>query len=298
MSADELGTTGATEDEQAILKELEAAATETEEEGLNAILAERIDINHALAIFRLKPDGWELPDFKPGQFSMVGLPPEQSDIDKNPKALTKSGKPKMVRRAYSIASSPLKREYLDLYIVRIDDGQLTPKLWRLNPGDRLFLDRKMRGKFTLDGVPEGKDIVMVSTGTGLAPTMSMLDTYQGTGRWRRMVIINGCRYSIDLGYREQLEKAAQEDSSIIYIPMVTRDPEDSGYNGVRGRVPKLFDEDMYEGLVGAPFTAEDCHLFLCGNPDMVKYLKAKAEGQGFRMPAKGQPGNIHLELYW
>ena len=82
----------------------------------------------------------------------------------------------MIRRAYSIASSSVERRYVEFYLTLITSGQLTPRLFALRHGSRLFLGPKGSGVFTLDRVLPGKAVVLIATGTGLAPYVSMLRT--------------------------------------------------------------------------------------------------------------------------
>jgi ferredoxin--NADP+ reductase len=271
---------------------------------LNATLVHRHDFNPELAVFKVRPDSGRITDFDPGQFAMLGLPGDPGNVSteesETPDVSEASlpGKPKMIKRAYSIASPSTQKDSYDFYIVLIKDGKLTPKLWAMNIGDKIWLDDKIKGKFSLKNVPSGKDLVMISTGTGLAPFYSMLKTYQHENRWRRFIVVNGVRYSTDLGYREEFEQAAREDPSVYFFPYVTRDPEDSGYTGMRGRVYGFFEGDTYQRLVGAPLDPDQCHVFLCGHPDMIKTLRVDLEKRGFKGQAKGVPGNIHFELYW
>ena len=161
----------------------------------NASIDHWEELTDELAIFRLRPDDGQVPDFKPGQYATLGLPrshPPIHEPDKYPPGDRRWQK--LVRRAYSIASSPNERGYLEFYVVIVEGGHLTPKMWQIKRGGRIWYDPRIRGKFTLDDVPEGKDLVMVSTGTGIAPYMSMLHTFRGQRRWRRLVMIHGVRY--------------------------------------------------------------------------------------------------------
>ena len=149
----------------------------------NATLIEREDLNEALAIFKVRLDSGQELDFSPGQYTTLGLiDPDAPPPNPNSPASKKRKGPKLIRRAYSIASSPKLKSYLEFYIVRVDEGKLTPLLWKIKEGDPIFMDHKIKGKFTLAGIPDGKDLVMVGTGTGVAPFWSMLNTYRHTGR--------------------------------------------------------------------------------------------------------------------
>ena len=262
---------------------------------LNATLIEREDLTCELAIFRIRYDDGPVPDFIPGQFTTLGFPADEQPAPRP----GRKPRIKLIRRAYSIASSPKTRDYLEFYVVVVEEGKLTPRLWQLQVGDRLFMDRRMSGHFTLDGVPEGKDLVMISTGTGLAPYVSMLKTYRGTNRWRKFIVIHGTRLCQDLGYQHELEQIAHEDPSVIYLPTCTREQEGSIWQGMRGRVHLALEPDFYHKLVGSPLTPEDAHVFLCGNPQMIDECEQQLTARGFVVKDRQNPdGNIHFERYW
>ena len=262
----------------------------------NATVVERHDLGGELSIVRVRPDSGQVADFKPGQFSTLGLPRDDGDGSANKGA--PGGRPKLIRRAYSIASSPEQREYLEFYVVRVEGGRLTPKLWTVEQGGRLWMDEKIRGHFTLDDAPAGKDLVMVSTGTGIAPYISMLRTFRGKSRWRRFVMINGVRRVDELGYRQELEETSRSDPTVTYVSVVSREPADSDWLGLRGHVQLALEAETYQKLVGADLDPAQCHVFLCGNPEMIKSVQAMLEGRGFRTHNKKSPGNIHFERYW
>ena len=263
----------------------------------NATLIERRNVTEELAIIRVQPDSGQVPTFQPGQYTTLGLP--EYDEDGNV-VLTRRGKPKLIRRPYSIASSPDETEALEFYLIVVEDGALTPKLWELGEGDRLYMDEKCRGTFTLEGIPQGKDLVMISTGTGLAPYISMLRTYRQTGFWNKAIIIHGTRLARDLGYRSELEQIAAEDPDVLYLPICTREPEDSAWEGLRGRVHVVLEPERFAELTGEELTPENCHIFLCGNPAMIDQCEAEMQERGFSTYHKrnNPEGNIHLERYW
>ncbi len=263
----------------------------------NATLLERTDVHDSLAFFRIKYNDREVPDFQPGQFATLGLP---DPTPRDPAAPTRPGRgPRLIRRAYSIASPTTQREALDFYIVKVDNGRLTPTLWDVNVGDTLFMNEKITGHFTLEGVPTGKTLIMVATGTGLAPFRSMYLSFRDQDRWDKLVMFDGCRVARDLGYYRELTELAEEDERFVYVPTVTREPADTSWPGLRGRVTDLLEPMTFKTLTGSDLDTDTCHAFLCGNPAMIDQVEAELQSRGFVTRDRKNPqGNLHFERYW
>ncbi len=240
----------------------------------NATLLSRSDISEGLFIIRVKPD-FPIPDFIPGQYVALGLLTEEN---------------KLIKRAYSIASSPDQKDRLEFYIARVDGGALTPRLDKLQSGDRLYVSPKITGTFTLQGVPAGSHVVFISTGTGIAPYISMLRTANVWQHNWKFILIHGVRYEQDLAYKDELEKLAKESDLFHYYCTVSRASE--AWQGERGYVGKF----LKDGVVQV--TPESNHLFLCGNPAMIDELSVFLTQRGFKEHKKRSPGNLHLEKYW
>ncbi len=267
----------------------------------NATLVKRELINPELGLFYIKPDVGPLPEFTSGQFCTIGLPaivkPGEEKADAPVRA---DGRVKLTRRAYSIASSPDVRDCLELFIVKVPDGELTPRLFELAEGGRMYLDPKIKGHFTLDDQPEGKNLVFMSTGTGLAPFISMIRYHinKPSRPWNKLVVIHGVRLAIDFGYVEELEALAKGNPDFVYLPAATREGEGSSWKGLRGRTPALLEPETFKTLCGWELDPLTSHVYLCGNPEMIKSVQAMLEPRGFINHSNKVPGNIHSERYW
>ncbi|MBK8916094.1 MAG: ferredoxin--NADP reductase [Phycisphaerales bacterium] len=279
----------------------------------NSTIIERIDLNDTNFILRIRPDAAPVPAFTAGQFVMLGLPHEGPDPAEEKAAAAAAANPaaaaaiaaararkgpRMVKRAYSIASPPRIRDYLEFFIVRVDEGRLTPRLWKMKPGDPIWMELTAKGEFTLDEIPTGVDLVTVSTGTGIAPFVAMLYEHLDQPRWNRYVLLNGCRLASDLGYRAELEALARREPRFVYLPSVTREPADSPWTGLRGRIPAQLEADRFRELAGFDLDPARCHVLLCGNPDMINDVQKSLEARGFVTATKTSPGNVHYERYW
>jgi ferredoxin--NADP+ reductase len=266
---------------------------------LNAVVTQKIDVTPELMILRVVPDGWELPEFVPGQFAVLGLPGSAPRCELSDPEETPPDPDKLIRRSYSIASSSLAKEYIEFYINIVRSGVMTPRLFALKPGDRVFLGKKFTGVFRLSDAPEDADIVMIATGTGLAPYMSMLRTHLEADEARKTALIHGARHSWDLGYRSELVSLQRLMRNFSYIPVVSRpDEEPARWSGVSGHVQDVWKAGEVEKVWGRKPTPGNTHVFLCGNPDMVEQMVVLLGEEGFREHTKLVPGQVHVERYW
>jgi ferredoxin--NADP+ reductase len=240
----------------------------------NAVLTRREDLTEDLAFFWVTYTG-DLVDFAPGQYLTIG-------VEVNGK---------LVQRPYSVASSPRDSgsEGYEFYVRLVDGGTFTPLLWRMQAGQQMRMIGP-KGKFTLQPGDE-RTHVFISSGTGIAPFISMTKTLIHDGAPRHTVMLHGVSYVTDLGYRELLEDWQSTDSyPLQYIPTVSRatHPENLGWEGRTGRVeaivPQVYDE---LGL-----TPENSIAYICGNPDMILSVNETLLGRGF--PEE----QVKKELYW
>lgn len=269
----------------------------TESSPYNATVVGREEINPQLVVLRVQPDG-DLFEFKPGQFAVLGLLGSAARVPEAAAEEPVSPPDKVIRRAYSIASSSVERRYLEFYLTLVTSGQLSPRLFALKHGSRLFLGQKASGVFTLDRVPAGKAALLIATGTGLAPYVSMLRTMLVDDTQRRFVVVHGARYSWDLGYRGELESLARIRRNFTYIPSITRPDQDPTYRGRTGRIQTLLEEGVVEKESGVALDPAQTDVFLCGNPEMVRTVKAMLEARGFKADHGKEIGTIHVEEYW
>jgi len=293
----------------------------------NATVSSRVEVAPGLVIMRVVPD--KLPfEFKAGQYVVLGLKASEPRIDESEKdappvllaadagavvgtpesqegveaqaaavAAAVSDPTRMIRRAYSIASESRSDEYLEFYLTVVMSGELTPRLFNLKIKDRIYVGPKAVGVFTLDKAP-GKHILMIGTGTGLAPYMSMLRSELECNSSRQFVVVHGARFSWDLGYRTELTGLARHCGNFHYIPVITRPKEDVTWSGRSGYLQNLVASGAIEADTGLALTPENFDIFLCGNPGMIETVIGWAEERGFVRDKGHDIGTLHTEEYW
>jgi ferredoxin--NADP+ reductase len=266
---------------------------------LNAIVTQRIEVAPGLIILRVSPDGWPLPDFESGQFAVLGLPEKAARVPLADPEDSAETPDRLIRRAYSIASSSLDKSYLEFYVTLVHSGRLTPRLFALQAGDRVHLGKKFSGTFTLDQVPAGSDLVLVATGTGLAPYMSMLRSEIVCHPEACTTVVLGARHTWDLGYRGELTAMQRFCRTFHYIPVISRpDEELTRWNGHTGYVQDVWERGLIGQIWGRQPDASRCHVLLCGGPRMIESMLTVLTAAGFREQTKDSPGQIHVEKYW
>ncbi|MGA1191100.1 MAG: ferredoxin--NADP reductase [Bdellovibrionota bacterium] len=266
---------------------------------LNATVTENRCLSPGLFLLRVLPDD-PIPDFTPGQYVALGLPcidiaarREAGTDEKNKqKEIEGNSRLTLVKRAYSIASSPSDKKGLEFYVARVNEGELSPNLTNLNIGDRLFVQKKYVGTFTTCDVPDDKNLVFIATGTGIAPFISMLRAPGLLRRFGRITILHGVRYVQDLAYRDEITELIESGVyDLGYYATVSRE-EGSQENVRKGYIQSLLEDQI------VPIEHAVDHIFLCGNPGMIKAVVDLLSLQGFREHTRKSPGNLHLENYW
>ena len=285
--------------------------------------------NPDLMMVRIRPD-FPIPEHKPGQYSTIGLGMWELRVEGCQPELIKPGdETKLIRRAYSIsnpilddAGNLLDRsavDWLEFYIVLVREASehppaLTPRLFRLKEGDRLFLGEKITGHFTLDPVKPTDNVVFLSTGTGEAPHNYMLWELLRREHQGRMLAACCVRYRRDLGYLPMQEELMRRYPRYIYLSLTTREASNAGQ---KVYIQDLITSGQLEERLGTPLDPSCTHVFLCGNPKMIGVPTTdRATGQAvypqppgvveilsgrqFHMdqPSVKLKGTIHFEEYW
>ena len=265
---------------------------------LNAIVTQRIDFAPDLMILRVAAQGWELPSFKPGQYSLLGLP---ASAARSASAGPEDPAPEpdaFILRAYSIASSSAEREYVELYIAQVKSGALTPRLFALQVGDPVYLSPKVTGMFTLAQVPTDQNLIFIGTGTGLAPYMSMIRTHVEAHEPRRFFVLHGARNSWDLGYRTELFYLQRYAPNFTYVPIIDGPADEVvPWTGQVGFAQDLWKSGTIADQWDFEPAQDNSHVFLCGNPLMIKAMTELLDAGGFTVHRRHAPGQVHIEEF-
>jgi ferredoxin--NADP+ reductase len=220
----------------------------------------------------------EVEPFAPGQFVNLAL-----DLDGV-----------IERRSYSIASAPGKP--LEFLVTEVVGGALTPRLLRLRPGDRLWVEPKPQGFFTLKWLPEARELWLVATGTGLGPFLSILASEEPWERFERVVLVHGVRDATQLAHREELLRLESERGGRFALVAALSREHAPGV--LHGRVTSLLGAGELERAAGTSVTPERSHVMLCGNPAMIEEMTSLLAARGLRKHRVRAPGHVTFEKYW
>ena len=213
--------------------------------------------------------------FKNGEFAMIGL-----DVDTTVKG---SPLPKKVMRAYSIVSTNYD-DHLEFLSIIVPDGPLTSKLKHLQVGDEILIKPKCTGSLVCDYLYPKENLVMLATGTGIAPFMSIAHDPETYTRFKKVFLFHTVRNVNELAYIESLN-SIEEDLPFTYIPTVTR--EDYGRTG-------RFWQYIEEFLPGG-FLKERDGIMVCGSPEMNKECRTMFKTLNWQEGNTGEMGDFMLE---
>jgi ferredoxin--NADP+ reductase len=206
------------------------------------------------------------------------------------------GRPLM--RAYSVASANYE-DHLEFYSIKVPNGPLTSRLQHLKPGDAILVNRRPTGTLVVNNVRPGKRLFLLSTGTGLAPFMSIIrdpDTYE---KFEHVTIVHGVRYASELGYSDYIQKELPQheyigeavQKQLHYYPTVTRE---SFRN--TGRITDLLaNGKLCRDLGLSKLDAADDRVMICGSPAMLTDIVALLESRGFREGSSHDPAEFTIE---
>jgi ferredoxin/flavodoxin---NADP+ reductase len=220
--------------------------------------------------------------FRNGQFAMIGL-----EIDGRP-----------LLRAYSMASANHEEE-LEFFSIKVADGPLTSRLQKIKEGDTILVGRKATGTLIADNLFPGNRLLLLSTGTGLAPFASLIKDPDVYDKYEQIVLVHGCRQVSELAYGEELVANLQGDElfgpllaeKLVYYPTVTREPFRN-----RGRITDLItSEQLFDDIGQEPLNIEGDRIMMCGSPAMLEELRQMFVARDFVEGNHSEPGHFVIE---
>ena len=224
-----------------------------------ARVVERRDVTNELMVVKLEPEEGGSFNFKPGQYCTLGLGP--------------------IERAYSIASAPHEK-IIEIFVELVQDGELTPLIWRLQPGDAMSIRPRAKGIFTMD--QKVHHHFMLATVTGVSPSVSMVRDYlHHHGEGHTFYVLLGASYYDELTYDQEFVELENRHPDVVkFVPTVSRpdDPRNQGWEGPVGRV-NLVAEEYLEKF---ELPQDDTLVYACGHPGMIEDMKAKLPPLGWR----------------
>ena len=220
--------------------------------------------------------------FSNGHFTMIGL-----KVD---------GKPLL--RAYSIVSANYE-EHLEFLSIKVPDGPLTSRLQHIQVGDSIIVGKKPTGTLLIDYLLPGKRLYLMSTGTGLAPFLSVIRDPETYEKFEQVILIHGVRQVAELAYHDYITKELPQHEflgelitkQLKYYPTVTREPFRN-----QGRMPNLIDSGKLAADLGLPeLNPLEDRVMLCGSPEMLASLKELLEKRDFEEGNTTRPGDFVIE---
>lgn len=188
----------------------------------------------------------------------------------------------LVKRAYSIASSPQEKEFIELCIAKKQPPSFSAALHEMKPNDSLFIEGPF-GKFVFKE-PLKENTILIAAGTGIAPIRSILNTITSKPLAHKIKLFFSFHFPKDYVYRAEFEKlAAKEKNFEIIATMSAREKELPEWRGNRGRVTAHLPAHIKKGT--------EYSAYICGPPQMVSDTVKQLIDLGVKET------NIHKEMW-
>jgi ferredoxin--NADP+ reductase len=226
--------------------------------------------------------------FRAGQFARLGI-------------IARSGtRESAVWRPYSIVSGQAA-PYLEFFSVLVPGGEFTQHLAGLRDGDEMLVEKAPYGFLTTERIVKGGDLWMISTGTGLAPFISMLSDPALWRDYQNLILVHSVRSACELAYVHEINELNAENTleggaRLHYVPIVTREKNLDGM--LHARIPELIDAGVLEAKTGSSLVPSQARVLLCGNPDMVTTVRGQLSARQFKPARRGELGTLAVENYW
>ena len=196
-------------------------------------------------------------------------------------------------RAFSFVNPP-HDPTLEFYGIVVPQGPLSPRLARLRAGERLLVASNPAGFLVLAEVPaSARTLWLVSTGTGIAPFLSILRTDEPWQRFENVVLVHAVRHTAELVYQEMIQQISQ----VHGLRVVTFVSRETAPGSLSGRIPAAIRDGRLEQAARLALDS-DAHVMLCGNPQMLRDAQAALGERGLRKHRRRNPGHISVESFW
>ena len=223
-----------------------------------ARLVDRVDYTDDLMVIKMEPQGFDFK-FKPGQYCTLGL--------------------EGIERAYSIVSAP-HEPFLEIFVELVPEGELTPRMWRMEIGDTMSIRPRPKGIFLMD--PSVTQHLMLGTVTGVAPFVSIVRDHLHYGReGHHFYVIEGASYRDEFVYDVELAQlAAAHPDAVTFVPAISRPAEErnAGWEGVTGRLNNIVADQLEKFALERAQTL----IYACGHPGMIEASREIVTSDGWR----------------
>ena len=219
--------------------------------------------------------------FKNGEFAMIGLEIE--------------GRPLL--RAYSVVS-PNHENHLEFLSIKVPNGPLTSRLQYIKNDDEILINSKPTGTLVCDYLLPGRNLFLLSTGTGLAPFMSIVRDPETYEKFDKIILTHTVRNPKELAYEDMLRKLNSDEiysevtkGKFVYFNTVTRDKWPR-----TGRITQWIRENKLWNEVGVDrFDPKQDRVMICGSEDMTNELKSMFEKLGSEEGSTKVQGGFVIE---
>lgn len=221
------------------------------------------------SLFRFKTTRSRSFKFNSGEFAMIGL--HNKELGKD------------IFRAYSLVSTPYD-DHLEFLSIKVENGPLTSILQTIEVGTKIMVRPKTTGSLVVDYLYPKKNLVLLATGTGIAPFISIVNDFKTYERFENVYLFHTTRKKSELAYKKELLELEKE-MPLVYTDTVTREDHT--------RTGRFW--DYIVSVLGSDFNSSRDGIMVCGSKRLNTKCRFNFKTMGWQEGNTGVMGDFLLE---
>ena len=181
----------------------------------------------------------------------------------------------IAERDYSLANPPEETDVIEFGIQLLRNGEVSPYLFDLKPGEQIEVKGPIGGHFFWDATIDDKPLILIAGGSGMVPLRSMILHHFQNYKKREIILLGSYKTIDKVLYQFELAKLSEQHPEFKTVYTLTQKAPDN-FSGYTRRI----DSEMFDELF-TPFKEKDPHIFICGPTPFVEKAAQLMVAEGF-----------------
>ncbi len=182
----------------------------------------------------------------------------------------------MAERDYSLANPPELGDVIEFGIQLLRDGEVSPYLFDLQPGEQIEVKGPIGGHFIWDATRDDHPLLLIGGGSGMVPLRAMIHHHFNNYKSREVVFLISCKSIDKVLYQFELEKLAESHPDFKIVYTFTQQVP-SNFKSYNRRIDKEMISEVFSG-----YKEKNSAIFVCGPTPFVETAANELVATGFK----------------